>query len=442
MAEAPLRARGDGARQSGHAVAETAETDTAYTAATLRTGQNGLLTALHDLHVPEDADVLVLVDQFEELFRFRRLQEQRLRQHEADASRPIETVQQEAAAFVSLLLATARQTRRRVYVVLTMRSDYLGDCDAFLGLPEAINESQFLTPRMTRDQLRDAIEGPLEAFGLNLARGDWEPALVNTILNDVGTDPDQLPLMQHALMLTWWYADQRYKSNVSQDGPKVALDDYRQVGGFQSALSNHATQTLEQLRRSAVDARAAERRAWIVRKMFCLLCDFEPGGRLIRRPATIREIRDVSQATLPEVVAVVSKFASPGKNFVAVDAADLQSLGLETTVDISHEALLRQWTTLRDQWLPSEMESAAFFQRLADQARRLERLRRKRPAYGTRRTSKQPSNGATTNNRAKRGPTAIRPDGTCATNSSQPARRHKNRAGGNASNCWPSSARR
>ena len=79
-----------------------------------------------------------------------------------------------------------------------MRSDFLGDCALFHGLPEAINQGLFLTPRLNRDQLRAAIEEPAGVFG-----GKLEPALVNRLLNDTGNDPDQLPVLQHALMRMW-----------------------------------------------------------------------------------------------------------------------------------------------------------------------------------------------------------------------------------------------
>ncbi len=64
-----------------------------------------------------------------------------------------------------------------VYVVLTMRSDYLGDCARFTGLPEALNDSQFLVPRMTRAQLRAAIECPVAVGGAQIA-----PRLVQRLL--------------------------------------------------------------------------------------------------------------------------------------------------------------------------------------------------------------------------------------------------------------------
>jgi hypothetical protein len=91
----------------------------------------------------------------------------------------------EAAAFVNLLLETARRPDLQTYVVITMRSDFLGDCDGFYGLPEAINESQFLTPRLTPDQVREAVTGPLRLFD-----ADWEPAFLDRIVNDMGDDAD------------------------------------------------------------------------------------------------------------------------------------------------------------------------------------------------------------------------------------------------------------
>jgi len=102
----------------------------------LRRGPLGVVEALQGTPLPADTNLLILVDQFEEIFRFER-----------------EGGRDEADAFVSLLLETARQ-RGPVYVVITMRSDFFGDCAIFEGLPEALNESQYLTPRLTREQRR------------------------------------------------------------------------------------------------------------------------------------------------------------------------------------------------------------------------------------------------------------------------------------------------
>ena len=79
-----------------------------------------------------------------------------------------------------------------------MRSDYLGDCSEIPGLAEAVNEGEYLIPRLPRDQKRDAIEKPIGVGGAKIA-----PLLVQRLLNDVGDDPDQLPVLQHALMRMW-----------------------------------------------------------------------------------------------------------------------------------------------------------------------------------------------------------------------------------------------
>ena len=177
LAESLLAAAALGPERAGTAAAA------AVLQATLQHGPLGLVEVWRETPLPEATSLLLLVDQFEEIFRFRQ------QGYSSEA---------EADALVELLLATAAQRDVPVYVVLTMRSDFLGDCALFRGLPEAINTSQFLTPRLTRAQQRVAIEGPASVFG-----GTVEAALVNSLLNDMGPDPDQLPLMQHVLMRMW-----------------------------------------------------------------------------------------------------------------------------------------------------------------------------------------------------------------------------------------------
>ncbi|MBD0259479.1 MAG: hypothetical protein ICV83_27485, partial [Cytophagales bacterium] len=128
----------------------------AFVQATLRRGPLGLVEIMREMPPADGANLLILVDQFEEIFRFRR---------EVDVN--------EADAFVALLLASTRH-EVPIYVVITMRSDFLGDAALFAGLPEALNDSQFLTPRLTREQCQAAIEKPARVFG-----GSIEPALVN-----------------------------------------------------------------------------------------------------------------------------------------------------------------------------------------------------------------------------------------------------------------------
>ena len=169
--------------------------------ATLRRGALGLVEVARQARLAENEKLLVVVDQFEEMFRF------------------APPAQLRAPAKTRRLSSNCCSKRRNsselsIYIVLTMRSDFLGDCAQFQGLPEAINDGQYLIPRMTRDERRLAITGPVA-----VARGKITEPLVNRLLNDVGDNPDQLPILQHALMRTWdhWAAHRRNGEPIDLD---------------------------------------------------------------------------------------------------------------------------------------------------------------------------------------------------------------------------------
>ena len=296
--------------------------------ATLRCGPRGLVEALVDSGLGADDPVLLLVDQFEEIFRYRR---------ESDPN--------EADAFVNLLLASARPGPVPLYVVLTMRSDFIGDCALFLGLPEAINDGQFLVPRLSREQYRAAIVEPARLVGRDLA-----PALVNRLLNDLRGDPDQLPVLQHALMRMW--------NRHAEPGRPLQVDDYEAVGGLEQALARHADQLLATLK---PDQQA------IARRLFRCLSERGDGQRDTRRPARVAEVAACADVEAAEVAEVVEVFRGPGRSFLMPPPPE--PIDGDTVVDISHEALIRRWRTL-NRWVNEETESAATYRRLADAAER------------------------------------------------------------------------
>ncbi len=156
--------------------------------ATLRLSKLGLVDIYEQANPEDRPNLLLVVDQFEELFRYRKL-----RESSGDA---IDT-DEKSVAFVNLLLE-ACSSEYPIYVVLTMRSDFLGDCAQFPGLPEAINRGEYLVPRMTREERKAAIKGPVAVAG-----GQISPVLLTRLVNDVGDNPDQLSILQHALNRTW-----------------------------------------------------------------------------------------------------------------------------------------------------------------------------------------------------------------------------------------------
>jgi tetratricopeptide (TPR) repeat protein/energy-coupling factor transporter ATP-binding protein EcfA2 len=303
--------------------------------ATLRRGSLGLVEAAASARMGEREKLLVVADQFEELFRFRA------------ARAGSQATDDDAAAFVKLLLEAARQREVPVYVVLTMRSDFLGDCAQFQGLPEAINDGQYLIPRMTRDERRFAIVGPAR-----VARGKMTEPLVNRLLNDVGDNPDQLPILQHALMRTW-----DYWLSHRHDSEPVGLEHYLAVGTMSDALSGHADEAYNEL--------PDERSRRVAELLFKALTERGTDNRELRRPTRFDELCEITEATPEEVAAVVEVFRRQGRSFLMPPAG--VALEPDTVIDISHESLIRNWERLRG-WVKDEAEGARIYRRLADAA--------------------------------------------------------------------------
>ena len=312
---------------------ELGDTNHVVQEVTLRRSTLGLVDSVKHARLPAGDNILVIVDQFEELFRFRK---SRLRADSRD----------EAINFVRLLLAASTQRERPIYVVLTMRSDFIGDCMNFPGLPDAVNAGLFLVGRMSRDGLRAAITGPVAVAGGSIA-----PRLVNRVLNDLGDDHDQLPLVQHALMRTWDHWAARHS-----DGP-IDIEDYVAVGTFRQALSNHAEEAFhEASARGLGDA---------VERMFKALTDTVTDQRGVRRPTSVAELAGIIKASEATVIDVVNIFRAPPRNFLMPPSR--VPLAARSIVDISHESLMRCWGRLIA-WAEEERSAAAFYVRLSQAA--------------------------------------------------------------------------
>jgi tetratricopeptide (TPR) repeat protein len=313
---------------------ELADTQPVLIEATLRRGLRGLVDSVRMARLPKGENVLVVVDQFEELFRYHR-NENSPETHD------------EAIAFVKVLLEAARQTDLPIYVIITMRSDFIGDCIHYPGLTDAVNDGQYLVPRMGRDALRVAITGPVAVGG-----GTITPRLVLRLLNDIGDDHDQLPVLQHALMRTW---DQWLTRN-DPDGP-LDVDDYESVGTLRQALSLHAEETYQQV--------GSDRAREVAERVFKALTDTFSDPRGVRRPASISDLSSITGATETEVAGVVDAFRQPGRSFLMPPAP--APLTPASIVDVSHESLMRCWDRLV-KWAEEERAAAAFYARLAQAA--------------------------------------------------------------------------
>lgn len=305
----------------------------AVTATILRSSSMGLVDAVKQLTLSSTRNVFVLIDQFEELFRYIKSDK------EADAIN-------EASAFVNLMIKSITQHEVPIYMAITMRSDFIGDCSQFPELTHLVNRSHYLIPQMTRDQQRLAIEGPVA-----VGQGRITKRLVQQLLNDVGNNPDQLPVMQHALMRTWDY----WVRNREPDEP-VDLRHYVAVGRISEALSQHANEAYSELDQS-------ER--VICEILFKALTEKGPDNQGLRRSARLSDIAEIADVPEAKVIQVIDKFREPGRSLLMPPSN--VPLTSNSNVEISHESLMRIWHRLKN-WVEEEADSANMYRRLAEAA--------------------------------------------------------------------------
>ncbi|MBL6844497.1 MAG: hypothetical protein ISQ73_13725 [Verrucomicrobiae bacterium] len=297
--------------------------------ATLTRSGLGMLEAIRQSDIEEGENFLLVVDQFEEIFRFRKAGD---------------VTDERAMFFVNLLIEAVNQSSLPIYVIITMRSDFLGECSEFPRLANMVNEGEFLIPRLNREQRKQTIVGPVKVSG-----GEITDPLLSRLLNDIGDDPDQLPILQHALMRTWEYTNKEAGETV------LDLKDYRATGGMQEALSRHADEIFDQL--------PSDKHRWIAERVFKSLTEKVDTNRGIRRPITFSEICEIVQEKPEDIELVIQEFRSVGRTFLM--PAEDTAISASTVIDISHESLMRVWFRLR-KWVEDEAQSAKIYRRLAE----------------------------------------------------------------------------
>ena len=294
----------------------------------------GLVEVIKQLKLNADERVLLVIDQFEELFRFNRSgTDERARSDESDS-------------YVSLLLNTLYSNEVPVYLIINIRSEYTGRCSQYEQLTEVMNRSSYLLKLPGRDECREAILGPIAVAG-----GHAEKQLVRKILNDIIKLPDQLPVMQHALLRTWEHHTQH--NNIKAP---LTINDYAATGGVGNALSKHANEAFHELN---------EEGRRICEKLFKTITEKGEDSLSVRRPATVREIASIAGVTAKEVLEVVEKFRSHGRSFLT--PAFPEPVDADSIIDITHESLMRNWEQLK-KWVEEEAASVQMYHQLAEQS--------------------------------------------------------------------------
>jgi WD40 repeat protein len=278
-----------------------------------------LTTRLALRDTSESRRIVLLIDQFEEVFTL------------CDDDRTRKSL------FANLAYA-ATITGGRTVVVLTMRADFYAKCGPYPALAAAMSAHQLLVGPMTEDEIRVAIERPAQ-----LAGGEFEPGLVELLLNDVSGRPGALPLLQFALTELW----QR------RDGRRLSVSAYNAFDGLEGALKNRADQIL-----SSFDPAQRE----LCRRIFLSLTQPGEGTEDTKRRASFGELT-AAGADVEAVETVVSRLADARLITTGQDPTD----PARNSVEVAHEALIRGWAQLRE-WVDADRAGLRVHRRLTESA--------------------------------------------------------------------------
>ena len=248
--------------------------------------------------LPANERLFLAVDQLEELFTACRSEAER-------------------AAFVDTLARAAADPERRAIVAVALRADFYGRFAAYPELAELLGGNHVLVGPMQASELRRVVELPAGRVGLRV-----EPELADALVDDVEGEPGALPLLSTALLELW----------QKREDDALVLAAYRESGGVHGAVARLAEGTY---------ARIPDERKPIVRAVMLRLVGEGEGEVPVRRRAPLAEL-DLERN--PDVTDVLETFAD----------SRLVTVG-EGSVEVAHEALLREWPRLRE-WIEEDAE--------------------------------------------------------------------------------------
>ena len=329
------------------------------------------------------ANLIIIADQFEEFFT-----------NPENFHKGVPS--QEASLVVNLLLETARialEESLPIYVIITMRSDFIGQCASFRGLPEAIGFSQFFVPRLNRAQLQEVIEDPAVLSGNRISR-----RLTERLIHDMIEGTDQLPILQHSLNQIWKMADEgraemdllHYAMVGGMNGKELPGDDAKRFSEWfsnlsfkiqscyhqpdlQNVLNTHANKlyfSADSLRMEGQSIHESDIMQ-IIETSFKCLTKID-NSRAVRNRMTLAEITAIinkPQLDYKKIGFVLNAFREPGNTLLRPFTEEVQELDANSVLDITHESLIRNWANLAE-WAKEEFASYSTYLDFSQQLNR------------------------------------------------------------------------
>jgi hypothetical protein len=274
---------------------------------------DGLRTAIGAIFAESPKTILIVVDQFEEIFT-----------HLSSIPDPAGRLPAQTDRLIANLVDAVEKSDGRIRVLITLRADFIPQCLEYPQLRSLLEHNQLLLGELGPAALREAVKFPARKVG-----AFFESGLVEVILRDVHQQRGSLPLLQHALKELW----------QARRGPWLTLEAYEKSGGVAGALSRRAHYTYEEkLRDHQLQA--------IARGIFLRLMTLGDGVNDTRRRVPREELYPVGveRRVVNEVLAVLSH-----------KDARLIAVNDDNTVEVAHEALIHSWDTFRG-WIEENRE--------------------------------------------------------------------------------------
>ncbi len=275
--------------------------------------------------------ILLLVDQFEEIFTL--TNDRRTRD-----------------SYIDALLAAARLDGAvPVHVVLAVRADFYPECMEHAALSRCMAANQYNVGRMSHEQLRESIEKRLQ-----LASSHAEAGLIDSLLEDAGAEPGNLALLEHALGQLW--------DKCGGFACTLTNSAYAEIGRLRGALGRHADEVYAGLR--------DENQKQLAKKIFLELVHVGDGAQDARRRVAKADLVSLGKAA--EIDLLLTHLAS--SRLISTGEEDHESF-----VEVSHEALIREWPLLRE-WLTQNRDDLRLERRLLQSAEEWKSLNRDKGA--------------------------------------------------------------
>ena len=276
--------------------------------------------------------VLIVIDQFEEIFRFSSLND---------------TVKVNLDIFIQHINNIIATDTPDIKIIISLRSEYLNQCSNFPGLAKLINNGYYLLSKMERENITQAISNPLKISNITVT-----DEFIEKLIDDTHIYGEQMAVVQHTMMRIW---DLKFGTNVAKS--VIDISDYNEIGTISDSVSAHAEEILQRF--------PEESSQLLIEKIFKSLLNINSSSPELNKPTSLKELSILADASEKDIIAILNEFRAEGCSMLS--PSERFSLHSESIIDIVRTSVIFLWKRLK-LWKEDEEKSAQLYLQLAQSA--------------------------------------------------------------------------